>query len=305
MVALTAVFAGVAIADNWSSATEALRTARWGLVVVALVAAAGGMTVIAVGWVVVLRGLGAAPPTRRTVAWYYAGEVAKYVPGGVWSVIGRGELARRGGVRRTTAYTSVMVSLLCLYGAAGLIAVCGRPLVGGSTGKAGFWWLVAGLGVALCCLHPAIANRALDVLRRLSKRDLEFEAPPLTRSVAAIAFYLPAWLLIGLTNVLLVSSLGLDGSAGRIVYATAISWLAGFVFILSPGGIGVREAVFIAAAGLDSGDAALVAVLSRLVFVLVDVGGAALSTWALRSHDRGRDAAADTPAAPAADAVGG
>jgi hypothetical protein len=49
------------------------------------------------------------------IAWYYSGEIGKYVPGGVWPVVGRGELARRGGVPAGRAYSGVVLSLAALY----------------------------------------------------------------------------------------------------------------------------------------------------------------------------------------------
>jgi hypothetical protein len=54
-----------------------------------------------------------------------------------------------------------------------------------------------------------------------------------------------------------------------------------------PAGAGVREATFVALAGLSVGLAATVAVASRLVFVVVDVLGAlALAPWAVRGGRR-------------------
>ena len=62
-----------------------------------------------------------------------------------------------------------------------------------------------------------------------------------------------------------------------------LSWIVGFVLVPVPGGVGVREAAFVAAAGsLDPGIAAATAVAARALFVVVDALGAALGTLALR-----------------------
>jgi hypothetical protein len=54
-----------------------------------------------------------------------------------------------------------------------------------------------------------------------------------------------------------------------------------------PGGVGVREAVFVAAAGsLDPGIAAATALAARLLFVIVDAAGALLGAFALRRTGR-------------------
>jgi hypothetical protein len=47
------------------------------------------MTWITAGWQRAM-GLLVPPPGRaRTIAWYYSGEIGKYVPGGVWPSVRR------------------------------------------------------------------------------------------------------------------------------------------------------------------------------------------------------------------------
>ena len=83
-------------------------------------------------------------------------------------------------------------------------------------------------------------------------------------------------------NIFCVQALGgsLDASlVVTLIYATCVSWIAGFVIIGLPGGLGVREAVFISlmTAPLGAGLAVSVAVISRVVSVAVDLLGAAIS----------------------------
>ena len=68
---------------------------------------------------------------------------------------------------------------------------------------------------------------------------------------------------------------GFGVSFPRIAFAACLSWFVGFVVIGLLGGLGVRESVFVELAGsLDPGVAAAVALVSRMVFVVVDVAGA-------------------------------
>ncbi len=95
---------------------------------------------------------------------------------------------------------------------------------------------------------------------------------------------MPAWLAIGGATWAVARSL--DPSAGLIEVGTAatLSWLVGFVLVPVPGGVGVREAAFVAAAGsLDPGIAAAVAVAARVIFVAVDAIGAVIGSATLRS----------------------
>jgi uncharacterized membrane protein YbhN (UPF0104 family) len=72
----------------------------------------------------------------------------------------------------------------------------------------------------------------------------------------------------------------------QIAFASAVSWAAGFLAIPAPGGIGVRESVFVLTSGMASQDAAAAALLARVAFVVADGAGAAVSAaWMTRrSH---------------------
>ena len=110
---------------------DALADARPVFLLAAVGSAAAAMVVVALGWRRCLAALGAPLPRRLVARWYFVGELGKYVPGGIWPIVGRGELARRGGVARGVAYQSVVWSLASWYGAAllPLAAVLGHPRV--------------------------------------------------------------------------------------------------------------------------------------------------------------------------------
>jgi uncharacterized membrane protein YbhN (UPF0104 family) len=62
-----------------------------------------------------------------------------------------------------------------------------------------------------------------------------------------------------------------------------VAWCAGFLAIPAPGGIGVRESIFVLTSGMAAHDAAAAALLARLAFVVADGAGAALGAlWMTR-----------------------
>src|SRR6266545_7685165 len=107
LAGIAIAFVGQRLASNWSDVSDSLADANIGWIAIAVMLAAAGMTAIAVPWRRALRLLGGDLPYPETVARYYLGELGKYLPGGVWPVVGRGELARRGGGARVAAYGSV------------------------------------------------------------------------------------------------------------------------------------------------------------------------------------------------------
>jgi hypothetical protein len=111
LAVVAAVLCGRVLAREWDRVSDRLAGANALLLAAALAAAAVTMWVVATGWVRIL-----GTPGRETLRWYFVGELGKYVPGLVWPVVGRAELAVRGGVDRRTAYRSVAVSLAAWYG---------------------------------------------------------------------------------------------------------------------------------------------------------------------------------------------
>lgn len=281
-------FVGQRIGATWDETGPVLRSANAAWLVAAVVLAAAGMTAIALPWTDVLRVVGADLDRSSAVLLYFVGEIGKYLPGGVWPVVGRGELAVRSGVRRTVAYSSVLFSLAALYLAALLLGAGLFPvvLVGGGSSSTPVL-LVLLVPVGLLALHPRILGSVLRGAGRLTKRDLTIDLPSWREMVALVLRYAPAWLLIGSATWAVARALDADIGWAEVCFATVLSWSAGFLVAPAPGGVGIREAAFVAvAASLPSGIAAAVAICARLVFMIVDTVGAALAGTALGARRR-------------------
>ncbi len=278
---------------------DALGQATVGWLVGGFVLAVLGMTAIALPWRRALRLLGADLPFGQLVARYYLGEIGKYVPGGVWPILGRGELARRAGVGRAPAYGSVALSLLALYLAAlfGVVATLPALLAGDDgTGPVA---VVLLLPLGLVALHPGVLRRVVAGVERLARRPIDLAVPAWRDSVTLVALYLPAWVAIGAATWAVARALDPGADLVEVGAAAVLSWVVGFVLVPVPGGVGVREAAFVAAAGsLEPGIAAATAVAARALFVTVDAVGAILGAVALR-RSRGTDpGGSDPPSSP-------
>lgn len=94
--------------------------------------------------------------------------------------------------------------------------------------------------------------------------------------------YVPAWVLIGGATWCVARALDPGAPVVRVAAAGVASWVVGFVAAPVPAGVGVREAAFVALAGLPAGVGAAAALLARLVFVAVDSVGAVVGTTVLR-----------------------
>jgi uncharacterized membrane protein YbhN (UPF0104 family) len=282
--------------SQWADVRDQVADASVGWIVAAVVCAAGGMTWIAGCWRRAMGLSGPPPGRRRTIAWYYAGEIGKYVPGGLWPVLGRGELARRGGVPRGRAYPSVGLSLVALYLAALGVASVLVPLdLAEQSESPAALAMLALLPLGLLALHPRVLTWARDRLVRLTGRGADIVIPPWRATIGLVVSYVPAWLFIWAATWCVARALLPDPPVLRIGIATTLSWTAGFVAVPVPAGAGVREAVFVAASGLPAGIGATIAIGSRLAFLVVDVAGLALTSPWHRRTTGGATATGESP----------
>lgn len=247
------------------------------------VAALVGMTVVAMRWTDAARLVGGALPVSQAIPRYFQGEIGKYIPGSVWAVLGRGELARRAGLRRSAAYGSVVLSLAALYLAAATTAAVLLPFAAGATGAPAVLGVLGFLVVGVAGLHPAVVGRVLRLGERVTRRRFELTVPTWRDAIVVVVGYIPAWLLIGGAHYCAVRALGVAAPYPEVLFASAVSWSAGFLAIPAPGGIGVRESVFVLTSGIADADAAAAALLARVLFVVADgLGALVAAAWMTR-----------------------
>jgi uncharacterized membrane protein YbhN (UPF0104 family) len=279
-------FVGVRIVQDRDEIADALSSADPWWLVVALVSGLGAMALLGVNWLAIIRHGGAPAPWRRGLYWFFVGQLGKYVPGGIWPIVGQAELAHRDRTPRGIAYWSTALSMVTtLLGALVVAAVSGLTSPPNSRVLP---WLFT---IALAAGGLAFATpRVRDLIHRSADRatSRELRLPEARWFAGIVARYLPAWVLFSGMNIFTVQALGGSPDADFVVtliYATCVSWIAGFVIVGLPGGLGVREAVFISmmTAPLGAGLAVSVAVVSRVVSVAVDLLGAAVSVPVGRS----------------------
>jgi uncharacterized membrane protein YbhN (UPF0104 family) len=259
---------------------DALSSAEPGWLLVGTASGLIAMASIGVNWVLILRRSGASAPWRQGMSWFFVGQLGKYVPGGIWPIVGQAELAHRGATPRGAAYSSTAMSMVATFLAAATVAAA-SGLISPTDGR----WLPATIAATLAVSFAALATPATrtavhDLAGRVTARELRLPAP---RWFALLVVrHVPVWLTFAGMNVFAAVSVGVDLDATlvvQLVFVTCISWMAGFVVVGVPGGIGVRETVFISmtTASLGAGVAVSVAVLSRVVSIIVDLVGAAVS----------------------------
>jgi glycosyltransferase 2 family protein len=233
--------------------------------------------------------LGAAS-SSASLRWHHAvygrTQIAKYLPGNVFHLVGRQVMGRRLGHRQgRLALASLLEALLLMLIAAAL----SLPILWQWLDR-DLLWILALAGPVLALMAARWACRHAPALRDLATSADHGPSPAVLRLLRAAALYGVFFLVVAAIFWVLALSVG-DPSQPSIDLASSVSvvalaWLVGFATPGSSAGIGVREAVLIAAleSSLGVATSGLIALALRLVTIAGDVVFFTLSVVLTPAH---------------------
>lgn len=297
-------FIARALASQWAAVRAAYAAAdpRWGLVVLSVALTLLTYALLIETWRVVLAGWGVRIPFRAAAHIWWVSGLGKYVPGKVWAMGTVAVLAQRAGIPTMRAAGSSVVIMIVntLAGFLVIAALGPRALRLPPAALAALAGISLGLLIA-----PPLFPRAAALASRLLRRTVVLPALPRRYVLLATATSVLAWVMYGIAFQLLAAGItgGSLGAPSVYIAAFAGSYLSGFLALVAPGGLGVREFVMVqvlSGAGAGAGAAWLIAAASRLTLTLLEVVPAIgfLVAEQRRSRARGRQArcAAETRA---------
>ncbi len=281
IVVLVLILAAVAVAlwRNWSEVSGELGRASIPALAAGLVLCLLSSVCTMLGWRVLLADLGSRLHYAEAASVFFVGQLGKYLPGSVWTVVAQTDMASRLRVpRRRTAVVGVVflvMSVLC--GAfVGLAAV---PLFLDRFGVDLPSWIFVGAAVvALGMMVPAVLNRALTLALRLLRREPLEHAFTVPAVLLALAWFVGAWVFMGGSVWVLVRDVGTPtGTAGHVLLVAvcgyALAAIIGMLGFVVPAGVGIRDGLLVVVLGavLPVPTATAVVILSRFLSVVGDV----------------------------------
>lgn len=298
-MAVLLAFLGWAFRNTWGDAWPRLRDADPLQLLIALALLAVYYLMFVLGWQWILRALGIRTSYSVALQSEMASMLAKYIPGGIWTPAARVVWLRKaGGVDKTSVVVASILLEAGLSAVAGvLVLVCALPFVSGW--DAPVWPVVVfGIGVA-GLLHP----RVFRVVARVAFKPFGAAEPPTlpwSTMLGLLVFYSASWVVGGVALLFLLRSVG--GGAGiedapYLGGAAAVGAIVAVLSIISPSGLGVREAsMYGLMLAVASAPVALAATtLNRLAITIVEAALLGLGVLAWRAGARSR--APDAPPA--------
>lgn len=195
-------------------------------------------------------------------------EVKRYIPGNIWSFVGRTVLFSEMGVAKKTVAKCLLVEAGLLVVGAGIVSLLSLPFVSMYQLFYAPSLLVGSLAMLACIVGVSIVFHVVKIKKKITNWHL----PQL---LTLLLLSSVAFLLFGIGHYFVISSFSfLDP---RIVWMitgfTVLAYLIGYLSILTPSGLGVREGIltFGLSKLIPISSAAFVSVFSRIVLILSEL----------------------------------
>jgi uncharacterized membrane protein YbhN (UPF0104 family) len=252
----------------------------WPGITIASACVFAGYAVLIASWQLLLRIWGSPLPRTDAARIWFVSSLGKYVPGKVWSIAAMAVLAKEAGASPVAATGSAIImqlvnlaagfAVVALAGAGDLLAA--YPLI-----RAGAWLTVALTLVGLL-FGPALLSWALRAASRLLRQPAP-RIPTITRTSLLLLFgaNVLAWVAYGVGfGIFWRALLGHGGGISLAALAVyTASYLLGFLALVVPGGLGVRETaltgLLISLSLATPADAALLAAASRIWLTVLEI----------------------------------
>jgi len=229
-------------------------------------------------WRLILKYLGFKISAYRSLKYWIFAELGRYIPGKLWFVLGRAYFGKKEGIRHSVIFLSTFLELVVLAGTSVIMFLIGVAFVKNLE----LWILLLSLAfiiILLIGIYPPIFNWGFNLILRLLKREPHRIRIPYKKMLWLVIVLIFMWVVHGsafyLTSKAIYPALQLSfQSYSLFIGVFAISWLIGFVSFLTPGGIGIREAVMTYFLGfyLPIPIAVMMAIAFRVLLIVAEFG---------------------------------
>lgn len=212
------------------------------------------------------------------VAWhgaariFFLSQMGKYLPGGIWTFVAGGEFGREAGLTRSTTIASFMLALYLSILAGAALAVATVPQYRSD---------IPGILVGLLAAAVALSLLFVTSVRRWMAGKLKLQIVDPIRLIIAFAFSVVVWCFAGAQLYALTHAIGIALPLSNFWLFSgfyALAWIAGFLVVIAPAGLGAREAtlIMLLTTVMSLPEASVVALLSRILVTIADLVAAAL-----------------------------
>ncbi|MDW7774287.1 MAG: lysylphosphatidylglycerol synthase domain-containing protein [Desulfobulbaceae bacterium] len=218
-------------------------------------------------------------PLRVIANNWLVSNLGKYIPGKLFMIAGRVELAHKFGVRRLVSFNAFVIeNALMVFAAIPFLLL---SLLNGFNIFNNQTYIIAFIVFFISLVVFAKPQWIIWFLSFLCEK---FRHEPITTELkfrnmlSLFAIYFTGWLLYGVAGMFLAYALIVPESVSsiKLIVSFVASWVIGYLSFLTPGGLGVRELVLVGllAPDIPNAHAITLALIARLTWTVVELSGA-------------------------------
>lgn len=249
---------------------------RWGWIVASSAVVLATYAVLIESWRRILRTLDASLDFLTAARIWCVSNLGRYVPGKIWQVTAMARMAYAEKVNAGAAAGSALLNTVVNIAMGFLVALVAgwRSFDRVSQGRTGLGIALLVVVLAAIVMLPTVLPMVFHAASRVTGRTLPAARLPYRAVYVAIVANVCAWLMYGAAFELFVRGVTGRTAGSYPDYVTAYAWpyLVGYLVILVPGGLGVREgalAVALGALRLATPQTALVIAISSRLWLTV------------------------------------
>jgi hypothetical protein len=223
---------------------------------------------LGLGWNLILRALGGSLAHPKALKIFFLSELGKYIPGRIWSMVGRVYLCKQQGIPISKTSASVVIQPVIQNVSGVLVFLLSLAFWSNTEWIGNFYPVFFLVPAGLVLLHPAIVTKGLNfTLKKLKRNPVQLDLK-YRDMLQILLLWCGLWLLSGMVCYFLIIFLYPLSLAHWLIVAGifSISGVVAFVSFLTPSGLGVMEGMlaFLLSFYLPLYIATLIALLLRV-----------------------------------------
>ncbi len=204
--------------------------------------------------------------------------LGKYIPGKVFMLAGRVEMSRKIGIRPVVSFSAmVMENALMVFAALPFFfwsVLYGLNIPGRHSVAILTVFILLGLWI---CTQPKKMIQCLNFVNRKFGHGLLNVYPKPQYMFALVGIYFLGWIFYGFSGMLLTHALELAKGVSWFTLAASFisSWVIGYLTLITPSGLGVREMVLVGllTPEIPAAQAITLALVARLSWTVTELAG--------------------------------
>ncbi|MBI2129661.1 flippase-like domain-containing protein [Candidatus Woesearchaeota archaeon] len=233
------------------------------------------------GWKKILELLRVKLSYKSSLRIWFLSQLGRYAPGRIWYLLGRIYLCEKKKISKYTTFVSLVLELAMHVLSALFTALIFIPVMIKDNGLIKFLPVFLIIPIGLVLLYPRVFNLIINLgLKIFRKNPVEFRIK-YSSLLLLLVFYIFLWIINGVGFYFLINSIYASPLSLilPLTGAFAVSWIIGFLSLITPSGLGIREGIltFLLGFYFPLPIAILIALISRLWIIAGELGGALIS----------------------------